>query len=383
MTRYPCTARAALILLILSCFAGCGQEAVVRPLPDTPAEWVAEVRARYGLPALSAAIIRPGSIEVFQDGVRRINRPGAVQPGDPFHLGGNVKAMTATVIASLVEDSVLTWETTVLEAFPELDGIILSIYGNVTVEQCLTHRSGVAEFATFQDFLHLPVTTGTPVQQREQFTEWLLSRPAVVVPGRYAHSNAGFTVAAAIAERKAGIPWEELLRSRLFAPLSLTGSTGWPAAADSTLPWGHTEISGQLIPHIPSGGYVVPFLLSPALDIHMSTADWARFVQVHLDGLRGNGSGLLDPASFARIHEAREGVAMGWAVFTSGNVVTSTHEGSAGTFHSVAVLQASRGIAIVVVTNAVTLHSSDALTEAASGLLIFAGGEAAPGYHGR
>jgi CubicO group peptidase (beta-lactamase class C family) len=196
--------RSALIFLLAVAFSGgCGNDAIVRPLPETPQQWLAEVRARYGLPGLSGAIIRSGTIEVFQVGARRSDAPGDIAPGDHFHLAGNVKAMTATVIGSLVEDSLLTWNTTLLEAFPELDGIILSIYGNVTVEQFLTHRSGVTEFGTFTDFLNLPVTSGTPQQQREQFTEWLLSRPAVVVPGNIAHSNAGFTVAAAMAERMA------------------------------------------------------------------------------------------------------------------------------------------------------------------------------------
>jgi len=45
--------------------------------------------------------------------------------------------MTATLVATLIEDDVLTWDTTIADALPELVESIHEDYRSVAVEQLL------------------------------------------------------------------------------------------------------------------------------------------------------------------------------------------------------------------------------------------------------
>jgi CubicO group peptidase (beta-lactamase class C family) len=53
------------------------------------------------------------------------------------------------------------------------------------------------------------------------------------------YSNAGYAVAAAMAEATAGEAWDSLVESRLARPLGIRLTQGWPATGDSLQPWGH------------------------------------------------------------------------------------------------------------------------------------------------
>lgn len=71
------------------------------------------VRARYGLPALAAAVARNGEIVAAgAAGTRVMGMDIPVTVDDRFHLGSDTKAMTATIAGMPVEDGRITWKTT-------------------------------------------------------------------------------------------------------------------------------------------------------------------------------------------------------------------------------------------------------------------------------
>jgi D-alanyl-D-alanine carboxypeptidase len=53
------------------------------------------VRTKYHLPALLAAVIEPKHISYVYGGVRRNDRPEAVELTDYFHLGSETKGVTS------------------------------------------------------------------------------------------------------------------------------------------------------------------------------------------------------------------------------------------------------------------------------------------------
>ena len=78
------------------------------PASPALAAVLAAARAGSDVPGLAAAVFRCDAVlDEAVDGVRRADRPDPVTPDDPFHLGSNVKAMTATMIATLVEEGTL------------------------------------------------------------------------------------------------------------------------------------------------------------------------------------------------------------------------------------------------------------------------------------
>jgi D-alanyl-D-alanine carboxypeptidase len=67
-------------------------------------------------------------------------------------------------------------------------------------------------------------------------------------------------------------------------------------------PCGHwRNLPRGLRPHDPRDSYQLGALLAPAGDVHMSVADYARFLPAHLRGLRGR-VGLLEAATVKRLH---------------------------------------------------------------------------------
>src|SRR5262245_25594305 len=65
---------------------------------------LAPVRDKHKLPALAAAVVSSkGLVAVGAVGLRKRGDDTAVTVDDQFHLGSDTKAMTATLIAGLVE----------------------------------------------------------------------------------------------------------------------------------------------------------------------------------------------------------------------------------------------------------------------------------------
>ena len=374
-------------LFVFLIAGGCTQE--LFPTPDEegrPSISVVDsvtnsAQEKYDIPAAAAVIVRSDSILAYSaSGVRRQGLSAQVSAHDWFHLGSNTKALTATLIALLVEQGKLSWGTTPLEVFPTLSDSIAPAFRTVTLEQLLAHRAGLQPFTDMREYRELPPLDGTPKERRAAFSTFLLQREPSYVPGsRFVYSNAGYAVAAAMAEQVSGVSFEQMMRQRLFEPLEINGGFGWPAAVDSNQPWGHRTRGGDMLqPHDPSGRYRLGPLMAPAGDVYMNMPDYGRFLQLHLCGLKGEETGLLSASTIQDIHESRgrmterteaPGYGLGWVVHAFRGVRSSSHAGSVGTFKARATIQASRDLAIAVVANAGNEVADEATSKMRDALL--------------
>jgi len=340
--------------------------------PDTPfGRQLGRARAKASLPAVAGArVTLDGPPVTHAFGVRRLTATDTVTADDHFHLGSNSKAITATLLGALVEDGVLTWDRTIGSSFPELAAGMPAAWRSVTLRQLLTHRSGVAEFMSPDEILGMPDDTrrGTPAEQRLAFAAWVLQRPPAGRAGEFIYSNAGYGIAVAIAERATGRPWERLLQERLFDPLGIPARAvriGWPGLAGSA-PWGHVADGGSWESHDPTDNRIIaiPAALAPAGDLSMTMSAYARFLQMHVRGLAGRDD-VLRATTIRVLHEADGDYAMGWGVQQNVMSTVHFHEGSAGTFHVVTLLDPQRGIAVATVANAGGDRAADAIRDAA------------------
>ena len=342
-----------------------------------------DVQERYDIPAVAAVVVRSDSmLAVSASGVGRRGRSAEVSVRDRFHLGSNTKAMTATLIAVLVEEGILSWETTPAEVFPSLSDTIDPALRDVTVAQLLAHRAGVQPFTNTREYQALPLIDGPPKEQRAAFSRFLLQRePAHRPDSAFVYSNAGYAIAAAMAEQVSGVSLEQMMRQQLFEPLDINGGFGWAAAVDSSQPWGHRARGGDTLQvHIPEDGYrrgLGP-LWTAAGDVHMNMPDYGRFLQLHLRGLQSRETGLLSASTLQALHKSRgqmadsteaPGYGLGWVVHEFRGVPSSSHAGSVGTFKARATLQASRDLAVAVVANAGHDKADEATIELRNALL--------------
>ncbi len=321
------------------------------------------LQEEHGLPALAGiAVRRETTIALAAVGLRRLGKSETLRPTDRFHTGSNAKAMTATLCAALVNRGLLSWESTPLAIFPELADLILPAYTSVTLEQLLRHEAGLPPYTDDEaaDFVAPPLDEVAPEEQIGAFARWLLTqRVPVFHPGTaIAYSNAGYAVAAALAEATTGQTWAELLAEHLFRPLGITASAGagWPARLDPAQPWGHYFLAGTLTPHPPDDVYQLEPWLAPAGDVSLSLPAYGRFLQLQLEGLQGKQT-ILPPTLIRRLHnDGQHGVGLGWGVTLLRGMeesgTFSTHAGSAGTFVMAAAIAHDHDLAVAVAANA-------------------------------
>ena len=215
--------------------------------------------------------------------------------------------------------------------------------------------------------------SGSPRDQRRAFSAWLLQQRPHVTPGtRAEYSNAGYPVAAAMAEAATGEAWESLVESKLARPLGINLVYGLPARGDSPQPWGHKPKSAFLgmatyrnavEPQPPGDGWALGVIFEPAGDYSLSLADYAKFLQLHLAGLAGR-DGLLKASSIQRLHAGPGEYAMGWFLREFDGTTAHWFTGSTETFFSRVIMLPERDIAVAVMTNAGSESASAATREA-------------------
>lgn len=319
---------------------------------------------KYKIPGIAAAIINDKEvIAVGVAGVRARNSNKKILLGDLFHIGSDTKSMTATMIAMLVEKKLLKWDTRVVDVFPELKEKINPGFKDATLEQFLTHRSGVAANLSYNKIQKK--ANNNLIQTRQIILERALAKPPEVTPGKYLYSNAGYVIAGHMAEKVTGQSWENLMSSMLFVPLHMnTAGFGPPGNFNLlTQPVGHDEQGNPI-------GTDNPSSMGPAGTVHLSILDWAKYIMFHLNGARGTPR-LLQLSSFHKLHnpisQPPPAYAMGWIVedskWAQGKVLV--HAGSNTYWFAKVWIAPSRNLAILVACNDGSSQAHQACNEAA------------------
>lgn len=234
---------------------------------------------KFDLPGVCVAVLEGGRrVRMAAAGVRKAGGRAEITIDDRFHIGSCTKAMTATMIACVVRDTDLSWDSTVAEILPELAEQCHPDYRGVTLRQLLDHHGGVPANSLLMNFTDKKRSL---TKQREQLLTGALEKEPKVKPGtRYEYSNLGYLLAALMAESVTGQSWEELMQQHVFDPLGMESAGFGPPAGNRKIdqPWGHHEKSGK---HFPAN-IDNPPVLGPAGRVHCSLADWARFAALHM-----------------------------------------------------------------------------------------------------
>src|SRR6266576_2534870 len=142
---------------------------------------------RFGM---AAAVLR-GERIIAQGaaGVRKRGTGQRIRFDDRFHLGSCTKAMTATLVAVLVEEGKLNWTTTLGELFADTVKPMHPAWEKVTLRQVLAHRAGLrfepdGLAQVFSELVGRPprAPLGTLPQQRLEIARQALSRPPGIAP---------------------------------------------------------------------------------------------------------------------------------------------------------------------------------------------------------
>lgn len=333
---------------------------------------LADVRAKYDLPAMAGAVVSGRGLRALASvGVRKAGTEVAVTDDDLWHLGSDTKAMTAVLVGALVEKGRLGWGTTVGEVFPELVADPAAPLAEADLRHLLSHRSGLP--AAPADGWWLVPRADAVQGRRLNAVALALGEKPVGGPGEtYLYSNYGYVVAGAMVERVTGSSWEELVSAEVFNPLGMLsagfGGVGTPGEVDQ--PWGH----GAGGKPVNGNGPAIdnPPVMGPAGRVHCKLADWAKFIADQLRGARGEPA-LLRPETYRFLHTPPFGgdYALGWAVadreWGGGRVLV--HAGSNIMNFALVWMAPARDFAVLVVTNQGGPAAEKGCDEAAGALI--------------
>jgi CubicO group peptidase (beta-lactamase class C family) len=337
--------------------------------------WLQSVRARSGVPALAVAVVSGGDITFAATGRRKADDPTAVTDDDAFHLGSCTKSMTATLLAFLVEDGKLKWDSTLADIFPELKQEMRPELRGVTVRQLLNQRSGLASETWPEGTAETWLASKEPLPtQRACLVKAYLAEAPTVKPGTdFIYSNRNYIVAGAIAERITGKSWETLIRERLFKPLYMKSADFGPTATSDKLDgvWAHLPTGEQKRTPLSGPHSDNPPVLGPAGTVHCSMEDWAKYIRFVMKGSRGEGE-HLSKDSFAALTTPPPGsdYAFGWISLERGwgKGKVLTHSGSNTVNYCVVWMAPARNFAVLVATN--TGDGAKVCDEVASALIL-------------
>ena len=315
------------------------------------------------VPAMGMAVLGAGHISALAvRGVRVIGGQARVVPGDPWHIGSDVKAMTAVLIGRLVERGVLHWDDQLGTLMPDL--AMQPRYAHATLRQLMSHHAGLPHDlvnAGMRAALFGDDSADSLGAKRLRYLALALADPPAGRGGSFQYSNTGYLLAAAIAERATGETWEGLLRREVLMPLGMD-----KARFGTTI---DGEPQGHRGGHATGPGDTNPPFFAPAGGLVLPLEDWAKFCLDQLAGARGAGR-LLSPGGY-RMMQTSQGAGdygMGWEVVAryggrDGPVLV--HAGSDTNWFALAVLFPYNGSGVLVVANAGADMGGDAAARAA------------------
>ncbi len=260
---------------------------------------VADALRDFEHPGMAIAIVRNDSV-VFAKGfgVRALGQATAVDVQTMFAIGSSSKAFTGLSVAMLVDEGKMRWDepvATYLPGFRLKDPYVSQI---LTMADALTHRSGLPRSVPGQE----PGPEADVSWLSGQFdSEELIRRLRHVEPAgsfrvSFGYQNLMYLVAGTAVAKVSGLPWEEFVTRRIFAPLGMSESnlsvvalSGRPNVAQP-----HARINDTLRVI----GYRNLDHIAPAGSINSNVLDMAKWLRFQLAGGKVAGKALLGARAF-------------------------------------------------------------------------------------
>ncbi len=151
--------------------------------------------------------------------------------GDHFRIASNTKTMTSALINLLAQDGKLRMSDPVSDYVRRVPN-----GEHITIAQLLKMRSGLYNYTSAPELAAALDADPKKARTPQEMLDLAFRRPPNFAPGAsYEYSNTNYVLLGLVAEKAGGRPLAQQFRDRLFAPLSLAG-TSLPGAADVSLP---------------------------------------------------------------------------------------------------------------------------------------------------
>jgi CubicO group peptidase (beta-lactamase class C family) len=283
---------------------------------------VVRLLAERRIPGAVVMLVRDGQVAYHKAfGVRNITTRAPLQRDDIFRIASQTKAITSLAAMMLWEEGKFALDDPVSRYLPEFDSQTVIVKFDPsdssytsraakrrsTIRQLFTHSSGI-EYADIgsEEFKAIYAKAGLTAIGREgdvlaQKVRVLAKLPLSAEPGERFTYSMSVDVLGRLVEVWSGMPLDQFLRTRIFEPLQMRDT--WfelPTDRRSRLVALHTEKDGvlEVMRETQSGMHPdfparrVTYFAGGA-GLSGTTADYARFLQLFLNGGELDGVRLL------------------------------------------------------------------------------------------
>lgn len=173
----------------------------------------------WDVPGMSVAIVKDGKM-IFAKGYG-VKEAGKNEPPDEntlYAIASNTKAMTASMIAQLVEEGKLGWNDKVKKYLPYFELYDPYISSETTIRDILSHRVGLGTFS------------GDILWYRSSLSAEDIVRRVKHLPraydfrAGYGYSNVMYLTAGEVIKQITGKSWGQNINERILRPLSMNRS---------------------------------------------------------------------------------------------------------------------------------------------------------------
>jgi CubicO group peptidase (beta-lactamase class C family) len=313
-----------------------------------------------GVPGVSVGLVQDGKV-IFAGGfgVRELGKAAAVDADTRYMIASNTKAMTTLMLAKLVEEGRLAWDTPAAQALP-------------------TFRLGSADTTARVLVRHLICAcTGMPRRDLEWQFEFkgasadsvmatlATMQPTSAFGALYQYSNPLAAAAGYVGGRVAfpklelGSAYDEAMRTRVFAPLGMSSTTfDFARAQEGNFALPHAiDLDGRTSAALHALNHsVIP--IRPAGGAWSSVRDVLKYVQMELaDGRLPDGARYIDRDLLLARRSPQVNLdqdftyGMGLVVGTRRGVTVVSHGGGIFGYYSDMMWLPDHGVGAVVLTN--------------------------------
>ncbi|MCP4539725.1 MAG: beta-lactamase family protein [Chloroflexi bacterium] len=190
------------------------------------ATFIEESRREHDIPGVAVAIVQGSEVVLVQGfGVRTVRGDDPITPETLFHIGSTHKSVTSMLIAILVDDELLDWDTPVVNIYPDFELSDPNATELVTIRHLLSMSSGIPDDAE-DDF-------DTETSTAEDIFDLLAETPLLGMPGEeFSYSNVSYSAGGYIAVLANGgeighlyDDYAQLLQERIFDPIGMDTAT--------------------------------------------------------------------------------------------------------------------------------------------------------------
>src|SRR6266511_1665927 len=319
------------------------------------------------LPGLAIAV-------VFQDktvyakgfGVRDTSTKVPVDADTVFQLASVSKSIGSTVVAELVGEGKITWDSKLSVLDPTFAMFDPWVTHEITIRDMYAHRSGLPEHAG--DLLEDLDFTRAEILRRLRY-----QHPGSSFRSHYAYTNFGMTEGGIAAAKAYELEWEEAAKQKLYNSLGMTSTSSRYAdfIARRNKALGHVLVDGKWVQKFKRD----PDAQSPTGGVSSSVNDLTKWMRLQLASGKFDGKQIVNEKALGETHHPH--MLTGFSPFTGlpgfygmGWNVSYDQEGRlrlnhSGGFALGAATQANlvpgEQLGIVVLTNAYPIGIAEAL----------------------